>query len=153
MYNDKQIEILNTLIEINNDRIERYKVATADVEDLDLKLLFSQFMQTSEKCKTEIEELIVELGGTPIDATHTMAIIHRAWMDFKAMLNNGDRISILNSCAYGEEVIVNVYKEIFINEIENLFVSTQKILKAQHLLLQADHSRVIECIKMLDKLE
>jgi uncharacterized protein (TIGR02284 family) len=152
MYNDKQIELLNSLIEINNDRILGYKTACADVEDLDLKLLFGQFMQTSEKCKIQLKELVVELGGTPLDDPLTMAIVHRAWIDFKAMINDGDRISILSSCEYGEDVTSTVYKKIFITYIDELSIYQQQILKAQHLLLQAEHEKIKELIILLEKL-
>jgi uncharacterized protein (TIGR02284 family) len=150
MYYDKQIEILNSLIEINSDRIEGYNTATANVKDLDLKLLFSQFMQTSENCKNELVEMILELRGTAIIDTDTMAMIHRAWMDFKAMINDGDRISILQSCEYGEEVTVTVYKNVFIKEAGALSDSILSKLKAQHLLLHADHEKVKECIALLN---
>jgi uncharacterized protein (TIGR02284 family) len=151
MYNDKQIELLNSLIQINNDRILGYKTATADVQDIDLKLLFGQFMQTSEKCKLQLQELVIQLGGTPAEDALSMAIVHRAWIDFKAMINDGDRISILSSCEYGEDVTTTVYKNIFINNIDELLVYQQQILKAQHIILQAEHEKIKEFILLLEK--
>jgi uncharacterized protein (TIGR02284 family) len=94
--------------------------------------------------------MILELRGTAIIDTDTMAMIHRAWMDFKAMINDGDRISILQSCEYGEEVTVTVYKNVFIKEAGALSDSILSKLKAQHLLLHADHEKVKECIALLD---
>ena len=43
MDNEKTLDVFNTLIEINNDRIEGYETATAETEEQDLKVLFSQF--------------------------------------------------------------------------------------------------------------
>jgi uncharacterized protein (TIGR02284 family) len=153
MHSNKQIDILNSLIEINNDRIKGYETASADLEDIDLKLIFGQNMQTSEKCKKELTQIVLEMGGVPLDDSVTMAIVHRAWIDFKAMLNGGDRMSILSSCAYGEEITVNVYKEVFITEINFLTDHTQTILKAQLLLLEADQAKVNDCIEILEKLD
>jgi hypothetical protein len=47
MENQKTIEALNTLIQINNDRFEGYDSAFKESEEQDLKTLFSQFMLTS----------------------------------------------------------------------------------------------------------
>lgn len=47
MDNEKQIEVLNSLIIINNDRIEGYKTAGAEAKETDLKMLFSDLMETS----------------------------------------------------------------------------------------------------------
>ncbi len=47
----KAIEVLNSLITINNDRIEGYETASKETEEHDLKTLFAQFISTSRKCK------------------------------------------------------------------------------------------------------
>jgi hypothetical protein len=40
MDNEKKIEVLNSLIVINNDRIEGYKTAEAEAKETDLKCFF-----------------------------------------------------------------------------------------------------------------
>jgi hypothetical protein len=45
--------VLNTLIEINNDRIEWYETASKETKEQDLKTLFAQLSQTIQKCKNE----------------------------------------------------------------------------------------------------
>jgi hypothetical protein len=42
MEKEKTIEVLNTLITINNDRIEGYDTAAKETDEYDLKNLFSQ---------------------------------------------------------------------------------------------------------------
>jgi hypothetical protein len=49
MAKEKTIEVLNTLITINNDRIEGYETAAKETEKQDLKVLFAQFSSTSQK--------------------------------------------------------------------------------------------------------
>ena len=51
MENEKTIDALNKLIEINNDRIEGYETASKETNDTDLLNLFSGFIQTSKKCR------------------------------------------------------------------------------------------------------
>lgn len=54
MKNEKSIGLLNTLIVINNDRIEEYLLDAKETDESALKILFYQFQQTSQKCKTEL---------------------------------------------------------------------------------------------------
>jgi len=53
MDNEKTIDVLNTLIQINNDRIEGYETASKETEEHDLKTMFAQFTKTSEKNNTQ----------------------------------------------------------------------------------------------------
>lgn len=81
---EKEIEVLNTLITINNDRIEGYETASKETEELDLKNLFAQFIATSKKCKQELVKEVNMLGGKEVEGTTTSGNFFRAWMDVKA---------------------------------------------------------------------
>lgn len=61
--------MLNTLIEINNDRIEGYETASKETDETDLKTLFAQLAQTSHECKDELVDEVEALGGTPEEGT------------------------------------------------------------------------------------
>ena len=62
MENEKTIAVLNSLITINNDRIEGYETAAKETEEQDLKTLFAQFSSTSEKCRKELTDEVSKLG-------------------------------------------------------------------------------------------
>ncbi|WP_240723501.1 ferritin-like domain-containing protein [Flavobacterium sp. GT3P67] len=134
--------MLNTLIEINNDRIEGYETASEETEEKDLKTLFSQLMKTSQKCKTELVNEVQKLGGTPIEGTRTTGKFFRVWMDVKAALTGKDRKAILNSCEFGEDVAVATYVKVLKNDIEDITSEHQDLLKAQYALIKADHDKV-----------
>ena len=138
----KTIEVLNTLITINNDRIEGYETASKETEEQDLKTLFAQFSATSQKCKQQLTNEVSKLGGTPAEGTLISGKFFRVWMDVKAALTGKDRKAILNSCEYGEDVAKGTYKKALENELENLNAEQQTMLKAQHNLLKADHDKV-----------
>jgi hypothetical protein len=53
MEKEKSIDVLNTLIEINNYRIEGYETASKETKEQDLKTLFAQLSHTIQKCKNE----------------------------------------------------------------------------------------------------
>lgn len=142
MENEKTIDVLNTLITINNDRIEGYETASKETEEQDLKTLFAQFSSTSQKCKQELETEIIKLGGEPTEGTKTTGKFFRVWMDVKAALTGKDRKAILNSCEYGEDVAKDTYKKALENDLEDLNAEQQTMIRAQHTLLKADHDQV-----------
>jgi uncharacterized protein (TIGR02284 family) len=117
MQEKKSIDVLNTLVEINNDRIEGYGTASTETEETDLKTLFAQLAQTSQHCRAELVDEVNQLGGEPVEGTKTSGKFFRAWMDVKSALTGQDRKAILNSCEYGEKVAVGTYKKVLENNI------------------------------------
>ncbi len=142
METQKKIEVLNTLITINNDRIEGYDTASKETEEQDLKTLFAQLSSTSQKCNRELNEEVNKLGGTPAEGTLTSGKFFRTWMDVKAAITGKDRKAILESCEYGEDVARNTYQNALENDLENLNPEQQTMINAQHSLLKADHDKV-----------
>ncbi len=150
MEKEKSIDLLNTLIEINNDRLEGYETASKETDEQDLKSMFSKFSLTSQKCKKELEAEVNRMGGKPMEGTKTTGKLFRAWMDVKAALTGKDRHAILNSCEFGEDVAVDTYTKALRNNLEDITVEQQSMLNAQHLLIKADHDTVKN---MRDELE
>ena len=142
MENEKTIAVLNTLITINNDRIEGYETASKETEEQDLKTLFAHLTATSKKCKQELTNEVSKLGGTAAEGTLTIGKFFRVWMDVKAALTGKDRKAILNSCEYGEDQAKDTYEKALENDKENLSMEQQTMIKAQHALLRADHDKV-----------
>jgi hypothetical protein len=58
-----------SLIIINNDRIAGYETAIEETEDADLKARFSQYIQTSQACKSELVNEVNKIGGKPDEGT------------------------------------------------------------------------------------
>ena len=141
---DKSIDVLNTPIEINNDRIEGYETASKETNDSDLKTLFYKFSQTSQNCKSELVNEIKKLNGTPIEVTRTTGKLFRAWMDIKTAITNKGRKAILNSCEYGEDVAVEIYTKAFKDNIENISTEQHVMLKSQFRMIEADHDKLKE---------
>jgi uncharacterized protein (TIGR02284 family) len=142
MENAKSIEVLNTLITINNDRIEGYQTALEETDEQELKGLFSQFSDTSKKCKQELEDEVVELGGIPAEGTMISGKFFRVWMDVKAAITMKDRKAILNSCEYGEDIAVNTYEKVLTDYLSDITEEQAAMIKSQHTLIKADHNEV-----------
>ncbi len=142
MRKEKAIEVLNSLITINNDRIEGYETASKETEENDLKILFAQFISTSHKCKQELVTEVISLGGEIAEGTTTSGKFFRAWMDVKAALSGKDRKAILNSCEFGEDKAKETYEKALERGLEHLSPEQQTMVIAQKSFLKADHNHV-----------
>ena len=143
MTNDAIIDALNSLIVINNDRIEGYDTAANETDEADLKDLFHKCMNTSVLCKAKLVAEVHLLGGTPDEGTRITGKFFRVWMDFKAFLTSKDRVSILNSCEFGENVAIDAYMSVLTSEAETLSLVHIDFLNAQKNLLINDRDRII----------
>ena len=141
MNTEKSIEILNSLIQINNDRIEGYETASKEADETDLKTLFSHFTETSLKCKQELVAEVNRLGGKPIEGTTTSGKFFRVWMDIKSAVTGSDRKAIINSCEYGEDVAVETYNDA-LNHSEDLTPEQLMMIKEQHSSIKANHDEI-----------
>ena len=139
---EKSIDALNTLVKINNDRIEGYETASNETDDTDLKLLFSELAQTSYKCKAELVAELYKLGGTPTDGTKLTGKVFRIWMDIRAALAGKEMHTILNLCEYGEDAAIETYESTLDNYSEDITPEQRIMLKGQYQWLKADHDKV-----------
>jgi len=142
MENQKSIDVLNTLIILNNDRIEGYETAIKETNEEDLRVLFARFVQTSQKCKQELVLEVINLGGKVAEGTMTSGKFYRVWMEIKASLTNQDRKAILNSCEYGEDIAVATYERTLKNDTEHLHGEQLLMIKAQYASIKANHDKV-----------
>ena len=142
MDNAKTIEALNSLIVINNDRVEGYKTASEEAKETDLKMLFSELMQTSLDARKDLLAEVKNLGGVPDEGTRVTGKFFRVWMDVKAALTGSDRETILDSCVYGEQVALDAYKKVLIEDHQDTNSTEQQMLNKHYAHLKADHDRV-----------
>jgi uncharacterized protein (TIGR02284 family) len=141
MEHKKTIELLNTLIIINHDRIEGYETASKETEEHDLKALFAHCAATSKKCNNELIAEVKMLGGEAAEGTKTSGKFFRVWMDVKAALTGKNRKMILDSCEYGEDVAKDTYAKALEHHAD-LSAAQQSMIKTQHAILVADHDRI-----------
>ena len=138
----KTIEVLNTFIEINNDRIEGYKVASKGTEKYSLKSLFFEFQQTSRKCKSELIEEVKKLGGIPKKETKIKNTFLKFWSDFKVAFICKDSKDIIHSCEHVEYKIVRYYNDVLLHHLKDLNFDQEIMLRNQYILLNVDNDKV-----------
>jgi len=151
MNNNRTIEILNKLVEINNDRIEGYETAGKETDEQDLKTLFKTLSKTSETNRKELSNVIVGLQGTPTDGTTITGKFFRVWMDVKSALSGKNRKAILESCEYGEQKAVETYDEVLTSDLQHLNTEQKKMVSEQHMNLSKDHQHIKKLCTSLEQ--
>lgn len=141
MENSKNIDALNKLIEINNDRIEGYETASKEANETDLKSLFGELASTSQKNVSELRAEVKRIGGKPEEGTRVTGKFFRAWMDVKAAFTGNDRHTILDSCEFGEDKALEVYESVLEGH-RDLTAEQIQLVSQQQTALRADHDRV-----------
>lgn len=111
MQQENQIEVLNDLIRINNDRIEGYRKAAEQLKDERSTLIpvFDKLQAESQTNVIDLKDEVLRLGGTPDEGTTTGGKIYRAWMDVKATFGGDNPASVLMSCEGGEDAAKRAY--------------------------------------------
>ncbi len=150
MDNTKSIDLLNTLVVINQDRMQGYETAEKETESEELKALFSQCRYVSQENKLELSKEVTKLGGMPDEGTKVTGDFYRVWMDIKAALTGHDRQAILESCDYGEQVAADNYKEVLSNSIDEISNEQRTMLNAQLVLLNANHYTIKGLIRIVE---
>lgn len=139
--NEKQITLVNSIIEINNDRIEGYERAMKETDEADLKALFSSMAGESRTYRSELVAEVISLNGTPAEGTRNSGKIYRAWMDIKAALTGKDRHAILASCEFGEDAALEAYDDV-LNSDSGLNSKSRDIIVKQREKLQQAHNKI-----------
>lgn len=142
MNTEKEIENLNTLLCINNDRVEGYKSALYEAKETDIKIMFSTLAKTSLECKKELVYEIKKLGGKRNNGYRETGKFFRIWIDMKKAIKRDDRKAILDSCKYGEIVVLQEYQKIINESFVLISTEKQSMLFKQYNLLKADYERI-----------
>lgn len=136
--NDKLVEVLNDLIEINN--VVGYEKAADETKavDINLQAIFNKMAYESRKYKSELVEEVTRLGGEPSTGTTNSGKLYRIWMDAKAIFTGKDRQVILENCEFGEDAAHKAYKLALASDAE-ITAEPRQLITDQQALLKNSH--------------
>jgi uncharacterized protein (TIGR02284 family) len=143
------VAAINSLVEINNDRIEGYATASLETDEQELKAIFNQLVNTSSVFNSELIFEIHKLEGTPVEGTSTIGKFFRVWMEVKTAITDRDREAILRSCAYGEEIAMETYNIALSRDLEDLPDDIKVLIQKQRDILKKDGDKINLMLKNL----
>ena len=142
--NEKLVEVLNDLIQINNDRVAGYERAAEEAKNVDVDLIktFSKMADDSRRYAAELSKEVRNLGELPESGTTASGKVYRAWMDVKKVFSAKDRQAILESCEFGEDAAQKAYNDALSSDAEmdagirQLITEQKSSLKDAHDLIK-----------------
>jgi uncharacterized protein (TIGR02284 family) len=150
--NEKNIEILNDLVKINNDRISGYQKAIENTETLEaeLKTVYSRMIDESYEYNRELSEQVVKLGGEPATDSTAPGKLYHAWMDVKATFSGHDNKSTLAACEFGEDAAQKAYAKALEKDsalpadVYDLIARQKSLLRGSHDLIKTYRDQYAE---------
>lgn len=147
---ENQARLLNDLILVNNDRVVGYQKAMEELksEDSDLKLLFQEKVNQSNKFKAELTHKVIEANHKVETGTTNAGKIYRVWMDVKAFFGGSERRVVLDNCVDGEDAALAAYNDALTSE--GLTPEARSLITRHHAALRISHDR-IKALKDVEK--
>lgn len=111
----KVIGLLNDLVKVNNDRILGYEKAAdaiQNIHEVEVKTLFFKMAEESRHYRIGLSNALARLQGKPIHDSSAAGDIYRVWMSMKAAFTGNDVLVTLESCEFGENHALRVYRHV-----------------------------------------
>ena len=139
MSNEKNISLLNELIETSRDGVEGFKKCAEDAHDPQLKIYFQDRAKSCEEAVRTLSEKVREYGGEPDKSGTIKGALHRGWIDFRTALTDKDNLAVLEECERAEDIALAAYKDALKEEMpENL----RSLITQQLEGVKRNHARV-----------
>jgi uncharacterized protein (TIGR02284 family) len=140
-HNEKLMEALSDLVKINNDRIEGYRKAMDQTDDVDLKALFQRMTEESRVYINQLNEELVKGGSGEERNTTIYGRLYRTWMGVKATFTGKNRYAILAACEYGEDAAQRTYEDALRSDISMPY-SVREMIANQKSALKSSHDTI-----------
>jgi uncharacterized protein (TIGR02284 family) len=145
------LQLINSLIGVNNNRIECFNFAASETDVSVLKILFNRLVETSYLCREELVKEVYKLGGVPEEGTVPYFEFFKAWVAVKSAITRNDHPAILDSCAYEEGVVLRIYENILRAGKEKINNYQDQMFHRQYEILRADKEKVNNLRGILSK--
>ncbi|MBA3756625.1 MAG: PA2169 family four-helix-bundle protein [Nitrosomonas sp.] len=139
MNNEKNINILNGLIETSRDGVEGFKKCAEDAHDPKLKAYFQDRARSCEEAVRTLSEEVGKNGGEPDKGGTSLGALHRVWIDFKTAFTNKDNLAVLEECEKAEDVALAAYEDAL---NEDLPETLRSLITQQLEGVKENHDRV-----------
>ncbi len=139
----ENVETLNDLIRINNDRVDGYTKAIEELKNQspELASLFQLCISTSKRNIAELTNDVIDFGGEAAQDNTSSGKIYHAWMDVKATFTGNDIVSIVSACEFGEDAAQRAY-EMALKNREELSAELITEITQQKSRLRDEHDKI-----------
>jgi uncharacterized protein (TIGR02284 family) len=135
------VDHLNDLLTYLHDSKKGYEESVRVIKSESLKPILSQAARERDEMIHDLEIKVQRFGDEPTDHGSMVGPAHRLYLDFKALVLNGNKDAILNEIKRGENTLINTYKGVLRETLP------QDLDETLH--VQLDH--IQDTIKELDR--
>ncbi|MDB5968218.1 MAG: aldehyde dehydrogenase [Hydrocarboniphaga sp.] len=126
--NDDTVKVLNGLIQTSEDGMKGFAEAAEDATTPELKTVFHQRSLDCGAAVTELQGLVMTLGGTPKDSGTIAGAARRGWTKVKATVGDAN-ISTLEEVESAEDKAKAVYTKAL---TATLMPQVRSVVQRQH---------------------
>lgn len=109
--NEDSIPVINHLIEISRDGQDGFFKASEEIENQELKQYLLRKSEQVKQSVIELQNLVRELGGEPVETSSIGGKMHRMWIDIKTFITENDTLAVLEELERGEDVALHEFRE------------------------------------------
>lgn len=137
--NDKTIEGLQNLIEVNLDSGNGFETVAENIENKDIAAYFRRCGQRRQSFASELQSYVRANGEEPKDSGSMKGKLHRWWTDLRGSVQSGDEHAMLAEAERGEDVIKHTYEDVL---KETAGSPLNSLLQQQWLSVKQDHDLI-----------
>lgn len=108
--NDDTIDTLNTLIETSKDGEFGFRASAEVLRNAETRQLLTRRADECRQAASELQALVVSLGGTAEDGGSLSGAAHRGWVAVKGTLSGYTDVAILEEAERGEDTALAAYR-------------------------------------------
>jgi len=111
MDTDETIDTLNTLIETAKDGEYDFRSSAEDLSSINARDLFARHADECQQAATELQSLVMQLGGDAEHGGSAAGAVRRGWVAVKASLSGYSDKAILEEMERGEDAALSSYRK------------------------------------------
>ena len=140
MHRDETVKVLNDLVQISEDGKQGFAAAAKEATTPDLKNMFHQRSVDCGTAVTELQALVVSLGGSPQESGTVAGAIHRGAAKVKATVGDAN-IGMLEEVESAEDKAAAVYAKALTAKLPQ---QVRSVVQRQHAGTVRNHELIRE---------
>ena len=135
--NQKTINTIEELIQVNIDSRDGYKAAAEAVDKPELSAIFSKVAVRRDANVTRLQSIVTCNGKESNEDASLFGKTHKTWLTFRAALSGGKPEVVATEAERGENHLREMYKEAL---VECMGTPVEEMLREQFASVKEDHS-------------
>jgi len=133
------VSTLNKLIETCKDGEYGFRTCAEHVKSTQLRQVFTSRADECRQAATELQSLVLRLGGKADTGSSVTGTMHRGWVNLKGMLTGDSDQAALNECERGEDAALARYRDAIKQDLPS---DVMDIVQRQYEGVKRNHDQI-----------